>query len=261
MSFSKVGDYTFTLYESAVSDTNGYALDTENKYDIYFQVTNVLDDNGQPTGELRVELVNQMYSYKDDAKVPLSANFSAPAIRSYVTLTSQVKGAAADADKYFKYKVHLEGVNDGTNLAIVGQDATVDYAGEQIPTTATATPTDGVVELVVYLKHGQTVTVGELSSDRLSFGQLPIGVSYSIQKVETDDGYVTTVDDAEGTEVAKNVALIGSENFVANNTTTIVNSKDATVNTGVFAVAWPFLIVAACGLGGFVVVRRLTRKA
>lgn len=258
--FSKVGNYALTIEEDSVGDPINFMKDSENKYDILFQVSNVLDNNQMPTGELQVQLMNQLYSYKDDAKVPLSANFEAPAIRTYVSLTSQVKGAGADTDKYFKYAVTMSGVGERAEIEIAGQDGQVEYDGESISTDNKYVATGGEDTFYVYLKHGQTATIGLKSTKDGEAMQLPAEFSYRIEKLDVDDGYTVTMDGESVSESTKTAQVVSSENFASTNTTTIVNSKDGTVNTGVFTEAWPYLVVALFGLSGFAITRRIMRS-
>lgn len=257
--FNKVGNYTFTIAEESSSDELNFPHDSTNKYDIFFQVTNKLDSNNEPTGELLVSLLDEMYSYKDDAKVPLNAKFDSVANYTYVSLESKVTGAGADAEKYFKYKVDFEGVPEGNTLTITGQDSEVEYDGETIQTAATQNPADG--DVIVYLKHGQTVTIGDYAKGNVTARELPQGVSYTITKADSDDGYDATLDNTETTTVSKTVASVGSDEFATNNVTLAGNSKDATVNTGVFAASWPFLLAIFVGAGGFIIFRRLSRAS
>lgn len=255
--FYKVGNYTFTLTETESIDQLNFPRDAENKYDIYFQVTNKLDEDGKPTGELNVQLLDQMYSYKEDAKVSLNARFESSANYTYISLKNEVRGAGADSDKYFKYKINFDGLPEGSELTIAGQDAEVEYNGETIQTVSTRNLSDG--DVYVYLRHGQTATIGDYVSGNVTAHELPQGVSYTIEKVDSDDGYGVTLDNSNTTTVSKTVAAIGSEDFATNNVTLAENSKDATVNTGVFVASWPYLVAAIFGLGGFVIFRRLSR--
>lgn len=257
--FYKVGNYTFTISETASSDELNFPHDSENKYDIYFQVTNKLDANNEPTGELAVSLLDQMYSHKEDAKVSLNARFDSIANYTYISLQNKVTGAGADSDKYFKYKVSFENLPENSTLTVTGQDEEVEYAGETIQTAGTQNPSEG--DVYVYLKHGQTATIGNYATRAASARELPQGVSYTIEKVDSDDGYGASMDNSEVTTVTKTVAPIDSEDFATHNVTIAGNSKDATVNTGVFAASWPFLLAASLGLTGFIIFRCLSRAS
>lgn len=259
--FSKVGNYALTIREKAVSDPVNFMRDTENMYDILFQVTNVLDSNGVPTGELKVELMDQLYSYKEDAKVPLSATFEASAIRTHIAIANAVKGAGADTGKYFKYKVTMQDVGKDAEIVIAGQDSSVNYNGETIETSSSYKSTGEEDSYYIYLKHGQTATIGLKMDGDKEIEQLPAVTSYRVEKIDTDDGYETTVDGLAEFALSKTTTTADNENHEQTNNTVFTNSKDATVNTGAFVEAWPYLIVAAIGLSGFIIFRRLTRIA
>ena len=258
MVFTKVGNYAFTLSEISSSDPANYPIDT-NKYDIFFEVTNVLDENNEPTGELQARVLDQMYSYKDDAKVPLRAEFTSAARYSYITVSSKVSGAAADTGRVFKYKVNLTGIAEGTTLTIVGQESEVNYGGETITTSNSYTVGDG--DLYVYLKHGQSVTIGDYSRSGVTAHELPLGVSYTIEKIDDGDNYVTSIDGNETlTSTPKAISAIDDEGFAVNNNTLVVNNKESSVDTGVFTSAWPYLVAAFFGLSGFVIFRRVAKN-
>ena len=259
MVFHKVGNYAFTLSEIESSDSLNYPLDS-NKYDIFIQVTNVLDNNGEPTGDLNVELLREIYSYKDDAKVPFKAVFESDANYTYITLESKVSGAAADADKYFKYKVDLANVREGDTVTVSGQDSSVAFGGEIIETQSSYTV--GSDEIIVYLKHGQTATIGGGVNDRsdASANEIPLGASYTVEKLDSDDGYATSIDGGGVKTASKNVVAVNADDFSEQNATYAMNSKDATVNTGVFATAWPYALAVALGLTGVLAFWRLSKR-
>ena len=242
---------------NSVGGVETFFYNLAKKYDVYFQVTNVLDDNNEPTGELAVSLLDQMYSYKEDAKVSLNARFESSANYTYISLQNKVTGAGADSDKYFKYKVSFDGLPNDSQLTISGQDAEVEYNGETIQTSDVQNASEN--DVYVYLKHGQSVTIGDYATRGATAREIPQGVSYTVEKIDSDDGYESTMDYSEVTAVTKSVAPVGSDEFSSKNITIAGNSKDATVNTGVFVASWPYLLAAGLGLAGFFVFRRLSR--
>ena len=167
-----------------------------------------------------------------------------------------MSGAGADSDKYFKYKVSLNGLAANTVLTIAGQDSSVEYNGETITTEKSHNISDG--DIYVYLKHGQTVTIGDYVSGDVTAREIPQGVSYTIERLDSDDDYNVTLDGSEADSISKIVAAIGTEAFANNNLTIASNDKDATVNTGVFATSWPYLLAASLGLVGFLAFRRFS---
>jgi predicted phage gp36 major capsid-like protein len=76
--------------------------------------------------------------------------------------------------------------------------------------------------------------------------------------MDEEDGYETKLDSETESSISKIAAAIGTEAFASGNMTIASNDKDATVNTGVFAVSWPYLLAAGLGLVGFFVFRRLS---
>lgn len=255
--FSKVGDYVFTISETSTTDSANFSLDA-NKYDVFVQVTNVLDENGEPTGELEAHVLDQLYDYKTDSKVSKQALFEAPANYTYITLDSKVSGAAADTDQYFKYKVNMTGLANGAKISVAGQDAEVVFDGESVATTSEYTVGSG--DLYVYLKHGQEAVIGHTANRDVGTNAIPQGMNYTIEKIGADDGYATKIDGSEVAAISKETVATTADDFAEKNTTLAVNSKDATVNTGVFASTWPFLIVAAFGVSGFLISHRISKS-
>ena len=258
MSFSKVGDYAFELSEVYSSDEDNFPIDT-NKYEVFFRVTNKLDANNNPTGALNVELLDYLYSEKADGKVSLNdAVFESVGNYTHVSLENKVTGNAADTDKYFKYRIDFDGISEGASLAVSGQDEQIEYGGESV---ATATEyTVGEDGLIVYLKHGQSVTIGERTNRGATFNELPQGTSYTITKLDDDDGYDTSLDGQSGVTVSKTVTKPGAADFAEHNTTVAGNNKEAVVNTGAFITVWPFAAIAFACLGGVFVARRVTKS-
>ena len=257
MSFSKVGDYVFVLTEVSTSDEENFPRDT-NEYEIYFRVTNKLDANNNPTGELNIELMDYLWSKKADGKVGLNdAIFESVGNYTHISLENKVTGDLADTDKYFKYEIGFDGVITGSTLTISGQDEEVDYDGETVTTTHEYTVGDDT--LIVYLKHGQTATIGERLTRGMTVNELPQGASYTIIKLD-DDGYTTSIDGQAVSTVTKSVAKNDSDDFATHNTTVVGNNKESTVNTGAFVSVWPFAAIAVVSLGGAFVMRKVTKN-
>ena len=222
-------------------------------------MTNVLDENNSPTGALNIQLADYLYSEKADGKVGLDeAIFESGANFTHISLENKVTGSAADAEKYFKYQIAFDGISEGSVLTVSGQDASVDYGGEAVETVGEYTV--GSDALIVYLKHGQTVTVGEHMNRDAAINELPQGTSYTITKLDSDDGYTVSIDDQSVSTVTKAVAKLGSEDYIAHNTTVAGNNKEAAVNTGVVLNILPFVTAAMAGVGGLFAYRRMTRR-
>ncbi len=259
VSFSKVGDYTFTVREVGVSDAVNLNQ-SEDAFDVYFQVTNSLDDDGKPTGELNVEMMNFLLNHKTGEKTSsIVAEFEATANYSYIQITNDVMGSAADVDKYFAYLVRFTDIGADSNVTIMGQDETIELDG------ATFSPRTrwyggASFDLIVYLKHGQTATIGKKINGAIETNELRQGLEYTVERLYGDDGYSTTIDGAVASSTQKTAVAESADDFNSSNITHIVNERNATVKTGVFATTWPFLLLAAFGVSGFVIFRRIARS-
>ncbi|MBR5418909.1 hypothetical protein IK110_01525 [Candidatus Saccharibacteria bacterium] len=249
LTFPKVGDYAFEIYELSTNDPVNFPLDTK-RYEAYFHVYNEVDENNSPTGGLRVVMDDYLYDVEAGGKVGMAANFSSEAGYSYISLSNTVTGMAAETDKYFKYKVDFDGIVDGTKISVAGQDANV--AGGRLAIVDEYTVGDG--DLFVYLKHGQEITIGRYENGDVSANELPQGASYTITKVDTGDGYTTEIDGAAVTSTEKTVAAM-------DNRTVVTNNKEAVVGTGVYVNVLPFAAVAVLSLSGLVVARKFTKSA
>ena len=110
--------------------------------------------------------------------------------------------------------------------------------------------------MTVYLKHGQTVTIGQRVTRGVMVNELPQGTSYTITKLD-DDGYTTSIDEQELSTITKTVTKNDSEDFTAHNTTVAGNNKEAAVNTGVMLNVLPFFGLIAVGVGGLFAFRKI----
>jgi len=250
LTFSKVGDYAFEIYETSTSDPVNFPLDPKH-YEAYFHVYNAVDENNSPTGDLQVEMDDYLYDVEADGKVSVMANFSSEAGYSYISLSNAVTGRAAETDKYFKYKVDFEGVPEGAKISVTGQDAVAISGGRQ---ATTSEYTVGEGDLYVYLKHGQEVSIGRYDNGGVTANELPQGATYTITKIDTADGYETTIDGEAVITIEKTVAAI-------DNNTVVTNNKEAAVSTGIYTNVLPFAAVAVLSLSGLVIARKFTKSA
>jgi hypothetical protein len=91
--------------------------------------------------------------------------------------------------------------------------------------------------------------------------ELPLGVSYTVEKIDDGDNYTTSIDGSETlTSTSKAISAIDDDAFATNNNTLVVNNKESSVDTGAFTSAWPYLAVAFFGLSGFVIFRRVAKN-
>ena len=172
--FPALGDYKIIIRETASADAVNYPVDTAHEYYVYVSVRNKLDTNGQPTGEYTATLAAQARDHDTGDKVDIL--FLEGAHRSYAKLSKVVSGNLADKERYFKFKVTFDGLTDGDFFDVEGQDATVVYNGETITTSSQLVVGQ---DNYIYLKHGQSITIGEDSVN-----QIPTGLSYTIEEME-----------------------------------------------------------------------------
>lgn len=263
LTFSKVGYYTVNIAERTTSDELMVPVD-RTEYKITFKVYNELAADNTPTGKLLVALEEMAFNCDTEEKLPIDEiSFESKAQPTYVRIRSTVTGALADADRYFKYKITFTDaprLGGEVMLTVTGQDEQVTYGGRKIETENKFFLDSGGI---IYLKHGQEVTVG-LRKSRDSgetLYELPLGFSYEVESVDgEDDSYLTSIDNEEKLLVNKRTVEIGSENFDSDNVTAINHNREESVQTGAAISTLPFLAVALTGVGGFVLFRKLSKS-
>lgn len=259
--FSKLGDYEFTVREVSSTDEVNFPVDKSNEYTLMASVRNALDETGKPTGELEASFLTQVKNTNGEKSE--NALFENTAIRSKLEMSNSLQGSMADGDAYFKYKLSFVGAKQGDVFTISGQDAEVSYGGETI---ATATTVIVGQDNYIYLKHGQTVTIG--NKDGLN--ELPIGIQYRIEELDMTD-YETYIDGVLNEDKVSELKTVQAElapdaseelvvEFEKNNKTSFVNKKEASVLTGVTLGILPFVAIAVFGGVGYLATRRFARK-
>ena len=252
LSFSELGDYSFTVRETASSDATNYPRDTK-EYKIYVSVRNQLDGNGVPTGTYE-GIISQMTDGADGKADAAGAHaFTSQVARTYIQASQIVTGNMAKKTDCFKYQI------------IIPANSPVVLSGDKYSVSTTSTCTGNPADVTVggssnyiYMKHGDTVTIGGGATS-----QIPIGVSYQI-KLTDAQGYQTTYYDGAArsdlTMPSKTTVAQTASTFNTQNKTEIRNDKYADPNTGILMNLWPFvLLVVLAGTGTIVVVNK-TKK-
>ena len=107
-----------------------------------------------------------------------------------LTLTKKVEGEEADLDKEFKFKIKLYPDDEVLNEMQFYQQ----YVFYDDGTERKALGLDENCEAEVTLKNGEKITISS------GLGGLPVGIKYKITEEDyTEDGYITTAENAEGT--------------------------------------------------------------
>ena len=199
-------------------------------------------------------------------------------------LTKQVKGNLADIDHYFAFKITFKGTPNTQITNINYNQATKTLSETDLKNTELL-PSDknalnnnmlvqpesvdiganGTGEIIVYLKHNQTV----------EFPQVPENVTYKIEELENKDNVeqpesyydttwsITGVDSGNGVDKST-----GSENNSTGEIkigrtadhATFVNSKNASVDTGIVTTIAPFATVMVLAALGYVAVKATKRE-
>ena len=251
--FSELGDYKFILTETDSADADNYPVDSEHEYYIYVSVRNELSA-GVPTGNMVATLQLQARNHDEGDKT--SILFSSEAVRTRLELSKNVTGNLANTEEYFKFLVTIGG-REGDQFTINGQDDSVTYGGETISTSSVFTVGDEGV--AIYLRHGQTITIG-LGSDDLN--EIPINAEYTIEELGAAD-YSTTVDGNSGkVSATKTTAvLLPNDELPTDNQTNFINHKESAVLTGITLAIIPAVALVVVMFVGAVVVRKMKKDS
>ena len=237
LTFTKVGDYYLKICEESSSEPGIYPIDNKCYYPLVM-VRNELNGN-TPTGNLIATLINSV----SDGENKTDAIFETQPM-SYITLNNLVTGDMADKDEYFKFKITIND-SDLDNIVIRNQDASVMYNGEETITSSTYNPNS---DNYVYLKHDQTITIGEGDSP-----QLKSGISYTIEEVDHEN-YKTYINDS--TEDNKYLSVEKLSNLSSENINNFVNNYEMITFTGVVLNIVPYLLLLLVGIVLFLLTRK-----
>lgn len=279
--FSKAGEYQ---YDVTATTTDGKTTFTDGNHKVLHLIVGyATDSNDIPTGNLKVlqAILKTDAGTKDNG---FTAEKEREKSTSDLKLTKVVKGNLADKTKHFAFEIVFTGTPgkkydisyaeaqqlfEGQDLAdlqaeevLTSQDAT--YAtenglfGQPLRLTISA---NGTGKVNVYLTHNQSVTIAGVDED----------VQYVIREVDNDDSpesdYNTTWS-IEGCETAGGDRSQGSDDNETGTVTigrtndhvTFVNSKNATVETGVMTTVVPFAAIMTIAALGYVAVKASKRR-
>lgn len=267
--FPEVGDYYYTVKEVA-SNTAGVTYDPST-YVLHVQVVKL------STGSIRlvtmhtatvtttdgVEKVN-MHDSKTDHILNKYSNGS-------LAITKTVSGNSGDLTKKFGVKVTFtspEGKTVKNDISVSGvgvyvESANTDYSESKATNMTVLEAGDdgwtGTKTVVMYMANNEGAT----------FTNIPYGVTYTVQELDySSDGYAAptyTLDKEAGTEEGDDVDGEGWAKIVngkisdREDTVSIQNSKDTTIDIGVVLEDAPFvmlIVVSVAALGAFLVIRR-----
>ena len=325
LTFTKPGDYHYNIYESGLTDQNNrYLSDYFDyagegaSYRVVISVRNVVDANNTPTGNFTASciLMKRYYDEQQDQTVeekvsPVSGTLYAdydygPHATTFgdIEISKTVKGIGSDTTKYFPITITINAdvVNSfpldstGWIYPISGVDSTATYNGNTVtnPTTITVgTPT------TIYLKHGQTAIIGQVTNGGNTFDVIPGGycggeipdpdipdrkkydfsTTPSVKKLAAVDGKTCygsyfTIEESPGDYTPAFSVNGGSSTsgyYVSatgiaedlQGTPAIVsfeNTKEMSPVTGLIFTILPYVILAGIGVGGVLLFRYLKNK-
>ena len=157
----------------------------------------------------------------------------------------------ASLNKYFKYKVIIGG-NTGDTYTISGQDSSITYNGTTItPSTTYTVGSDNYI----YLKHGQTITIGDSATDD---SILP-GANYSVVEEDATD-YDTYINESSTNN--KSTGTLEINNKL--NQVDYLNEKSGLVPTGkIFKKPITYIIgmMIIIGVIAFIIIRKKLNKS
>ena len=278
VTFDEVGDYLFTITESASDDATTYPVDETNSYEICISVRNELDaTTNYPTGRLVVKLeyvkdltegntlndeTGKLDIYPTDPEAdPEPLAFESESVHTYIELTKEVTGNMARRDEYFPFEIELTHTNvkPGDEISVSNKAANGEYydAGEQYDTVVV----DSNNKITVYAKHGETIVIGKTSDGSY---QLPLGTQYTITESDysATEPYTTKIDGTDDADkaITKTTVAEGAETFNTANKTTYVNNRVADPITGIFFNIMPYVLLVAVAIFGIVLIKKSSKK-
>ena len=176
-------------------------------------------------------------SYKIDRELADSTSVNVDN-NSVITIKNNVYGNLANPEKYFKYKVIVNGPV-GDTISVNGQDSTISYDGQTINTNSTIIVGQ---DNYIYVKDGQEITIN-IDHDLVNY----IGNTFSIEQVDGIE-YETTINGNSG----KTTGSIEINNYTAS----FVNYKEKSPDTGLFVDLIPYILIISIIFCGFIVIKK-----
>lgn len=249
--FNKVGDYRFTLKETATEDSTKYPLDGEKTYYLYVSVRFAEDDTDGTKMVATVGGSGIKNNTNDERTKPNPGTkeavvFESEATFTYITISKQVTGNMGDKSEYFDVTVTIPGTTGDTYTVSGGS-----YASN--PKTVEAGKAT-----VLKIKHDETITIGLSGKTK----QIPVGTNYTVAETAVE-GYETTIDNlTKGTlTTTKTAAEIPETDVLPDaNKVSIVNHYEVATLTGVFFNIMPYVVIAAAVIILIAMVRRSSKS-
>lgn len=199
------------MYQDYVLDEQSYDEGTDTYYTAFVTVS-LADENGDGQTDSKTGGFTNEYS------------------AGSLSISKNVTGNMVDQNAYFAVKVTLTGVEGKTYLPTY---AVTGGSYESNPTEIAIG-----TETTFYLKHGETITIGNL----------PYDVTYTV----VEDDYTS---EAKGgyDEASYNFSDDAKKIDSASDTVTITNNKGTTVDMGVALDSLPYVLMLAAACAGMFV--------
>ena len=244
--FDEVGDYEFIVTETGSTNSTAYPLDAK-EYHLFVSVRYNVDANNVPDGTKNATMIVQ--PTLSGTKVT-DLLFESDTELTYITLSKGVTGNLADKDEYFEFTLSLPGTS-GDTYTITG-----DHSTDGSTTVNSSTYTVGTTT-TIYLKHGQSVTIGLNGS----LNEMPINGSYTVTEAGASD-YKTYIDGSttDSKTTTKTTVATNDSNFSTSNATSYINNYQSDVLTGIFINILPFIVLIGLAIVGIYINKRLSAQ-
>ena len=238
MEFTQVGDYYYDITETSSTDAALFPVDNSITYRAAVHVRN----NSSLTG-----YVADLYMWDESDKIQTITGdssgviFASTPAYTNIRISETVSGNAADPNKCFEYRLSFN-TSDSYVLSTESTCSNSEKVGNGD---------------VIRLKHNDNATIGLVRAG----SQIPVGTNYSITKVNTGDGYTTSMDGSERTTISKTMVATDASNFNTANATAINEHLDSAVDTNALMNITIYILLAIAGaLGITYIINRKSQK-
>lgn len=238
--FSKPGDYVYTITETNTCDTTTYPKDTAHSYTVKVSVRNHTATDFTTAMDATILLYSGTGTNTSKITTGKAAFTQAAAYRT-ITVKKTVEGTMADTTTAFPVTVTIKGGNAGDVYSISGGTS---------PTGCTVASGATSCSVTVSLKHNETATITGIKN----------GQTYSIAETAntTTNNYQTFINGSTTNSKTTSSDLT----VAATNTNTIVNKWNQDTLTGVVTRFLPYVVLVAIVLAliVFIIVRAVKSK-